>query len=167
MEPPGTPGKCTKRTDSPAPLRRRGSLADSLHRHFGQVLNSSIFVENRGPYQTLKAQGLDLISSDSLRAQITALYEFHYQAVEEGDTFDRKYLYNRLLPYYQHHFREVELFQTAVPHNYEAVVTDPIFREMVAWRVDSKKKIIIPPYERAQRQAMALSEAVGRELDAH
>jgi len=48
---------------------------DSLATHFGELTSGTIFFENISSYESLKSLGIDLISTDSLRQQITHTFE--------------------------------------------------------------------------------------------
>ena len=51
-----------------------------------------------GPYETLKARGTDLISNESLRVTITALYEDEIPNLVEDSIIDRKLVRDIMLP---------------------------------------------------------------------
>lgn len=52
-----------------------------------------------GPYETLKARGIDLISDESLRVNITSLYEDEIPSLVENSIIDRRLSRDRILPY--------------------------------------------------------------------
>ncbi len=54
---------------------------DSLATHFGELTSGTIFFENISSYESLKSLGIDLISTDSLRQQITHLYAVSYEYI--------------------------------------------------------------------------------------
>lgn len=58
---------------------------DSLSVHFERTTNITIFLPSLGPYETLKARGLDLIESDTLRNAISGYYE---QAIKFAMAFE-------------------------------------------------------------------------------
>ena len=51
-----------------------------------------------GPYETLKARGIDLISDESLRVKITSLYEDEIPNLVENSIIDRRLSRDRILP---------------------------------------------------------------------
>jgi len=51
-----------------------------------------------GPYETLKARGIDLISDESLRVKITTLYEDELPNLVEDSIIDRRRSTDRILP---------------------------------------------------------------------
>ena len=56
-----------------------GPWHDSLSTHFGNLSDATIFYENISSYESLKSLGIDLISNDSIRQQITHLYAVSYE----------------------------------------------------------------------------------------
>jgi len=62
---------------------------DSIRSKLGRVLASYISIQNNSGYESLKAQGLDIIDDDSLRLEIISLYDMSYEILtklEENDT---------------------------------------------------------------------------------
>jgi hypothetical protein len=51
---------------------------DSLDFHMANLLFSTRSLPNMSAYESLKSKGLEIISSDSLRANITYVYSFSY-----------------------------------------------------------------------------------------
>ncbi len=52
-----------------------------------------------GPYETLKARGIDLITNQSLRVNLTSLYEDEIPTLVEDSVIDRRLSRDRILPY--------------------------------------------------------------------
>ena len=52
-----------------------------------------------GPYETLKARGINLITNRSLRASLTSLYEDEIPNLVEDSVIDRRLSRDRILPY--------------------------------------------------------------------
>lgn len=77
----------------------RGETIDSLTFHLSNLAFSTRTLVNPSGYESLKSKGLELITNDSLRSQITALYEFHIHNVVDFETKDdHAYQYNIFLP---------------------------------------------------------------------
>jgi len=55
---------------------------DSLDFHFHRLIHGLQITYNRGPYDALKASGLDRISNDSLRNRLIYVYDFIYPRYE-------------------------------------------------------------------------------------
>ena len=52
-----------------------------------------------GPYETLKARGINLITNQSLRVNLTSLYEDEIPNLVEDSVIDRRLSRDRILPY--------------------------------------------------------------------
>ncbi len=60
-------------------LESNNTFNDTLSKHIGKIHFGTYFQSNESPYQTLKQLGMRTIKNDSLRNQITSLYDLHYQ----------------------------------------------------------------------------------------
>lgn len=60
-------------------LEGNEAFPDSLSKYLSEVHFGTYFQSNESSYQTLKQLGLRIIKNDSLRSQITSLYDLHYQ----------------------------------------------------------------------------------------
>mgnify|MGYP001818349976 CR=1 FL=1 len=69
---------------------------DSLAIHFGNLNIGSIFFENISSYESLKSLGIDLISNDSLRQQITHLYSVSYDYIASLEELSLKHTFEIL-----------------------------------------------------------------------
>lgn len=100
---------------------------DSLSFHFERTTNITAFLPNLGPYETLKARGLDLIENDTLRNAISKYYEqdikyaFYY---EDADKQMWPMKWEMILDY----FDEFKMFESATPIDYEKLKTDRRFK---------------------------------------
>jgi hypothetical protein len=83
---------------------------DSLSKHFGTISYGTYFASNEGPYQTLKQLGMRTIKNDSLRNQISKLYDLKYQ---EYNVYNKKYvkLNDLMFPGYSKYFNEISYYQ--------------------------------------------------------
>ncbi|MDX1472198.1 MAG: DUF6090 family protein, partial [Flavobacteriaceae bacterium] len=69
-------------------LETTQSFHDSLSKHVNNIHYGTYFQSNESPYQTLKQIGLRTITNDSLRNQITSLYDLDYQ---QYDKYNEEY----------------------------------------------------------------------------
>jgi hypothetical protein len=56
---------------------------DSFQIHYFILLRDFISVQNKTGYESLKSKGLELVRNDSLRHNIIALYDFHFEIIEK------------------------------------------------------------------------------------
>ena len=73
-------------------LNREIPYADTLDFHFTRLNNSTVFVSNDAPYESLKQIGIRLISNDSLREKITTVYDLDFDYYK-----DHVVMYNEMV----------------------------------------------------------------------
>ncbi len=134
----------------------RGVTTDSADARFGAVLRMWELQPNRSVYEMLKAKGLDLISDDSLRFRVAALYENAYVNVDQSQADDRSVVFDLVRPYYLKHFRGIRFGESATPLNYTAVARDPYFRNLLDYRLASLRANPIKSLDAAIKQVTEL-----------
>jgi hypothetical protein len=80
-------------------LNKEINYADSLQFHFGNLIFTTRTLPNNSTYENLKSRGLEIISNDSLRQQITKLYSYVYHNIidfEKQD--DNSFQYGIFMP---------------------------------------------------------------------
>ena len=82
---------------------------DSLSKYLSTIHYGTYFQSNESPYQTLKQLGLRTIKNDSLRSQITSLYDLHYQQYNLLNT-EYEELNDRLVTEAANYFNEIDWF---------------------------------------------------------
>ncbi len=85
---------------------------DSL---FGAVYGYSGLRLSTGAYESLKAQGLSLISNETVRSHISSVYEELYQGMQGSAETERQTSINVFRPYFFEHFRNMQFRRTATP----------------------------------------------------
>lgn len=80
-------------------LRSKQPFVDSLALHINRTFFSESFIFKEAPYETLKKIGLEIIKNDTLRDQISNLYDLKYEKVNlfRTDFFTFKHHYTFLL----------------------------------------------------------------------
>jgi hypothetical protein len=120
-----------------AHLQGQRPYSDSLNDNFGAILGFWITPLNRSSYEVLKAKGLDLISSDTVRLRIVDLYDQVYAEVEGGQDAERNLMFEVVRPYFLHTFRNIRFRESAVPLDYAQLARDPYFRNVLDYRLAS------------------------------
>lgn len=110
-----------------------------------------------GGYTYLKSKGIDLISNDSLRKNLSVLFEVDYLIIkEENQIWANNLQQNISYPYHVNHFRRYFLhdsisgdIEVAKPFNYNALINDDKFKsintEIISnrnWNINSLKDLI-------------------------
>ncbi len=80
-------------------------LEDSIFLHFHSLSQDRHFFPNSSGYESLKSSDMNMISNDSLRLQITELYELTFPRIKEWDESNPRWDIGIVLqPYYKKHF---------------------------------------------------------------
>jgi hypothetical protein len=144
-----------------AHLDRGLAYSNSLDVHFGRLGMLPQHLRNAGAYQTLKSRGLDLISNDTLRTEITHLYEAQYGFVDKIDGSLRDQV-NRWLPIMARRFEQENALGPAQPRRYAALAQDEEFRQMLNERIAITPAFVIIE-SRMLAKIVALIAAVEQE----
>ncbi len=123
-------------------IQNKHVLVDSMHKDFHNMVRFYYFFPKTSAYETLKSGNFEEISSDSLRAKITNVYESGYKRIEmKVDT--RRNAGRLLFPYYQKHFKTEISFsrdtlnwsnlrsKIGIPNDYEALINDTEFETLI------------------------------------
>jgi len=72
---------------------------DSFEQHLINVTRSYVSIQNTASFETLKSNGLNLITNDSLRSKIIKLYDFQYDVLEKiEETYAESQLFTNFYP---------------------------------------------------------------------
>jgi len=121
-------------------LRNRTPLSDTLKGHYGNVLGNYQLGENTAAWENLKSVGIDLISNDSLRNTISALYSTKYtylENVEKG--LDDRHQWNHVYAQVLEHLNVDAMWVSATPVDHEALMDDRKFREVLKMNLFIRK----------------------------
>jgi hypothetical protein len=110
---------------------------------FGAVYGYSGITLNTGAYESLKSQGLSLISDESLRTDFSSVYEELYQGMQGAADNEKQTSVNVFRPYFLKHFRDMRFRRTATPIDYNFIVKDPEFRNLVNLRLELVERVDI------------------------
>ncbi|WP_018126918.1 DUF6090 family protein [Balneola vulgaris] len=81
---------------------------DTLSSHISRVYLNTYFAAYEGPYETLKQIGMRNIRNDSLRNQISKLYNITYPYYYLVDEFYARMIEEQFIPHSFEHFSEVD-----------------------------------------------------------
>ena len=136
-----------------------------LNASFSHILNGLSASINTTAFETLTFRGLDLVSSAPLRAQLVDYYDSERTKLEQRNTFDRGDVLSAV-PFYKKHFRWINnstgmLFME--PVDYEAVVANQEFRNILTVRIWGQEQKTTDVYTRIKRKA----ESLVSEIEGH
>jgi hypothetical protein len=110
---------------------------------FGAMYGYSGIRLNTGAYESLKAQGLSLISDESLRSHFRIVYEDLYRGMQGSADNEKRTSVNVFRPYFLKHFRDMQFRRTATPIDYNFIVKDPEFHNLVNLRLELVERVDI------------------------
>ena len=129
---------------------------DSTDARFGAVIRFWDVPLNRSVYEALKIKGLNLVSDDSLRLRIVALYDQVYVNFDHAQADDRDFVVTVVRPYYLSNFRQIRFGDTATPLNYDRVLRDRYFRNLLDYRLAALRAGALDPADIAIREVNGL-----------
>lgn len=104
-------------------------LNDTLKKHYGNLIYSTTQRRNMAAYDHLRSRGIDLISNDSLRTHITAVYSERYYFIEKMELeYDNPYQLNTIIPELNEKIILTIGKQTGHPINMESLISDDSFK---------------------------------------
>lgn len=136
----------------------------ALDRDFGVLYGFGHAGFNRAAYESLKSQGLDMISNDRLRSHIAGVYEQSYGQAQASIDAELRVIVDLLEPYFLAHFTDHEFTQSATPLDYDSLCKDATFLNTVDYRLQVTRQNGIPTAEATIAEINALIEAIDEEL---
>jgi hypothetical protein len=133
----------------------------SMDELFGVVYGTRIIFLNTAPYESLKSAGLQMISSDELRLSIARLYSELYEILLINNDIDMGITLETFRPYYLQNFRNLRFKQSATPIDYETIINDPYYHNIVDYRLVVMRANRIKSYTRSIdeiREVLAMLE---------
>jgi hypothetical protein len=137
---------------------------DDLGSYFGSLGTFRGIRFRSAPFEALKAQGLDVISDESLRLKLISLYEDDLSRLVSSSTVHRTFVQERVSPYLMMNFRQLESLDW-VPHDYERIRSDGYLANMCRNRLSSLRKFNLPHYDAAMAAMREILDDIESELD--
>jgi len=120
-------------------LDNRKPYIDSLDYFFAEADLAPDVVLTSSAFETLKSIGFELIKKDSLRKEILYLFEVTYPTLMQNTKRIEDQVWpTASVPMYQKHFRR-EIEGRNHPINYDALLNDKEFTNMLSFRVSMRK----------------------------
>ena len=145
-------------------MRTGGEYSDTLDASFGTAYAFQQFDLNRAGYESLKSQGLDLVTDAALRSEIAQVYEQDYPRIEESVLMERNVVLEVLRPYFLRHFRNLRFGQSAEPIDYRALLADDEFLNLLDYRRQAIAQNHIAHFTEAIPQLETLRTRIAEEL---
>jgi len=136
----------------------------SMDRLFGTAYGIRITNLNTAAFETLKSVGLQSISNQDLRVGITLVFDHFYERLNGGHDVDAQVTFDILRPYYLHHFEDLKFNESATPMDYDSVMRDPYFLNIVNYRLEVLKRNQLETYELAIAQIRMVLQLLDEEI---
>lgn len=147
-------------------------LPDSTaNEQFRLLLRDFISIQNKSGYESLKSKGLELIDDDSLRLEIIAMYDFHFQVLEkleesyaENQFFDNYFEpISELLAESFHYDESGKLVRFVQP----VKLTEAERKLFLTYlsKIEYNREFIIDYYHQVNSAAVSLIQHINRELE--
>ena len=133
-----------------------GKYLRSLSRFTGLSFRSA-------PFEALKVQGLDVISSDSLRLKLISLYEDTFPRLLRSNGVHRTLSQEMISPYLMMNFRQLDSLNWAVD-DYEKFRSDDYLANMSRNRLTSFRNFLLPNYEATMAAIREILDDIESEL---
>ena len=124
-------------------LNREISYSDSLKFHFGNLFYTTRTLPNLSAFENLKARGLEIISNDSLRQNITSLYSFSYHNVIDFEAQDdHQFQYGLFIPEVSKALNIETVWENAEPIDQLSLLENNQFKNMLTMNIHLRKFMI-------------------------
>jgi Family of unknown function (DUF6090) len=143
-------------------LQSGAQLNDSLSNALQSLNGYSFLSANKGAYETLKSQGMDLISNDSLRLRIATLYEVDYLMIERLEDFYKKVFAEQTIPFLYNNLQWNNGALT--PVNWPALRQNIYFTQLVkgSWFMNTD---LLGKYQKLQLDVRVLARDIQAEME--
>ena len=131
---------------------------DSL---FGAVHVRPQFQLNTSPFKTLNSKGINIISNDSLKSTILNVYEVWNRRLEHSSNVQYTVTAESVIPYYLEHFKEFKITRTSIPIDFEKVINDNYYENIVEYRL-SMLLLFIYTCNVTQSEMIKLNEMIDK-----
>ncbi|MEQ8238652.1 MAG: DUF6090 family protein [Cyclobacteriaceae bacterium] len=109
-------------------------LTDSLEKAYFRLSAGVFFANNTSAYKALSSTGLTSISSDSLRRDITTLYDLHYPTIQKIEGFIQPF-YIKLADFGLHNMLADMNAKRSKPKNLASIYKDDYLKELLKLQV--------------------------------
>ncbi|MEP2568500.1 MAG: DUF6090 family protein [Balneola sp.] len=138
--------------------------SDTLKTYFGNFFGNYQLSENTTAWENLKSVGLDLISNDTLRNNLSHLYSNKYEYLENLEKgLDDRYHWDHLYPQLLKHISLDELWVSGAPRDYDLWIKDKEFYEVIKmnlkWRYYMQHQ-----YETNYKLVQSLEQQIDKHL---
>jgi hypothetical protein len=130
-----------------------------LDASFKTILGGSSVQMSTAAFDTLKYRGIDLISDSAIRRQLVGYYDTEQARLERRNSYDRG---DQSLaePYFKKNFRWESGELLMAPVDYDSLVVDQEFLNILAVRIWALRNLASPTYDEIANEAAQLANAI-------
>ena len=126
---------------------------------FKTILTGSSVRMNTAAFDTLKYRGIDLISDSAIRRQLVDYYDTEQARLERRNSYDSGDQMTAE-PYFKKNFRWESGQLLMAPVDYDSLVVDQEFLNILAIRIWSLRSLASPIYDEIANKAAQLVDAI-------
>jgi len=145
-------------------LENRLPYKDSLDGHFVWLAIIPDFYSLKSGYQLLTSKGVNLIGNDSLRQDISFLYDNTYPWIEDWFIFLKGNSYRLLTENMVAKFYDLNPLDSYKPRNYKGLQDDEEFQSYVQFNM-SYFQAFMTSYEERLKEVHLLEERIEKEIE--
>lgn len=148
-------------------------VSDSLFTDFYLLQIMDYFFPILGSYESLKSSGLSIIQDDSIRIQITNVYDLSFERIVQKDKNQRRNPEMLFSSYFEQNFliKESDLWVVAgvrksaraIPINYDTLMNDPQFKTLLFMSMRGRSNLLAN-YKRCEKSVLKLIEDLNNYL---
>jgi len=137
-------------------------IPDGTQKYMGVLHGWTSFISNVGAYETLKLRGMETITNDSLRQEISYYYEIGQQKILRTEKVYQDHLFDHFKPLLMQHFRSDEM--TLLPIDLDNTQSDLYFLEVAGFMLNYEQ-IMLGIYQRTVMKIEDLVDQINKELE--
>lgn len=145
-------------------LEEKPPYDPSMDALFGALYGVRTTNLNTSAYETLKSVGLQVVSNREIRMGIARIYDHYYESMITAHGIDQSVNFELMRPYFMNQFRDLAFWKSATPIDYEFVVNDPWFKNVVDYRLAVLRGNQLTSYAEATAEIRRVLELLDAEL---
>ena len=138
--------------------------SDDLRESFRTIGTIPAAHINTAPFEMLKYRGIDLVSDSRLRGQLVDYYDNEQTLLTRRNEFDQ-YDARDAIPYFKKNFRLDSESLLMEPIDYESLIEDQEFLNILAVRIWASENFTLRDYRRIGSKAQKLANAIEQHLE--
>ncbi len=137
-------------------------IPDSTQKYMGILHGWTSFISNVGAYETLKLRGMETITNDSLRQEISHYYEIEQQKILRTEKVYQDHIFDHFKPQLMQHFTSKEL--SLHPIDLKETRNDSYFLEVAGFTLNYEQ-MMLGIYQRTVIKIEDLVDQINVELE--